>query len=142
MTTQPHELASLLIALGVAGVELAAHPTDRTRVRHRPATLALDLATPLKRHRDAIAALLNDGYSPADPDVRQVLGERLGIADDLGMPTHPGSPAGLIAVGESLTVSSANAGTVGLAGASNQNTLQQRPRAQERTVTDGKYVTR
>lgn len=130
--------ALLLIALGTAGVELAAHPIDSKRLRHRPATLPTDLVGSVLDHRDAILDLLNDGYSPTISEAVNVYFERLGIADDLGMPTHPGSPAWLIAVGESLTVSSANAGTVDLAGASNQNTLQQRPRANERTVTDGK----
>lgn len=138
MRNQTHELGSLLIALGTAGVELAAHPTDRTRLRHRPATLALDLAAPLKQHRAEVLALITDGYSPANPDAQQVLYERLGVADELAMATHSGSPAWLIAVGESLAINVANAAIVALASGSNQNRLLQRPRVQERTVTDGK----
>jgi len=37
-------------------------------------------------------------------DGTYILAERLGIADDLGMPTHAGSPAWLIAAGEAMAV--------------------------------------
>ncbi len=92
----------LLLDLGSAGVELAAHGD---RLRHRPATLAPDLLARLRIHKAAILILLVDGYAhdPADdPEAGYILGERLGIADDLGMPTHAGAPAWLIAVGESM----------------------------------------
>ena len=49
--------------------------------------------------------LLVDGYAPdphGDTNAGYVLGERLGVADGLGMPTHPGSAAWLVAVGESI----------------------------------------
>lgn len=39
-------------------------------------------------------------YTPAgDTDAVYVLGERLGVANGLGLPTHSGSPAWLVAVG-------------------------------------------
>jgi hypothetical protein len=101
----PAELASLLLALGRAGVELAPHPTDPARLRHRPADLPPDLSARLRLHRAAVVGLLAGGYAP-DPhggtDAGYVYGERLGVADDLGMPTHPGSAAWLAAVGESM----------------------------------------
>ena len=101
MNPNPHELARLLLALGRAGIELAPHPTDAGRLRHRPADLSPDLSARLRIHRAAVAGLLVDGYAPADDDAGYVLGERLGVADGLGMPTHPGSAAWLVAVGES-----------------------------------------
>ena len=53
-------------------------------------------------HRNAILDLLNDGYAPTKPEAVSVYFERLGIGDELAMPTHTGSPAWLIAVGESM----------------------------------------
>ena len=108
MNPHPHELAPLLVALGRAGIELAPHPTDAGRLRHRPADLPPDLSTRLRLHRAAVLGLLAIGYAPdAHPDggdAGYVLGERLGVADGLGMPTHPGSAAWLVAVGESIGV--------------------------------------
>jgi hypothetical protein len=99
----PHELAPLLLALGLAGIELAPHPTDSGRLRYRPADLPPDLSARLRIHRAAVLGLLVIGYAPAgDTDAGYVLGERLGVADGLGMPTHPGSAAWLVAVGESI----------------------------------------
>jgi hypothetical protein len=100
-----NELAPLLLALGRAGIELAPHPTDAGRLRHRPADLPPDLSARLRIHRAAVLWLLVDGYAPAgDTDAGYVLGERLGVADGLGMPTRPGSAAWLVAVGESMGV--------------------------------------
>lgn len=59
-----HELATLLVALGRAGVELAGHPTDPARLRHRPAMLASELVESLRRHRGAMLGLLVTGYNP------------------------------------------------------------------------------
>ncbi len=98
-------IAPLLVALGRTEIELARHPTDAGRLRHRPAVLPPDLAARLRWHRAAILELLAGGYAPTDPEAEYVLRERLDIADDLGMPTHPGSPAWLIAVGESMDCS-------------------------------------
>jgi hypothetical protein len=61
-----------------------------------------DLSAWLRIRRAAVAGLLVDGYAPAGDDAGYVLGERLGLADRLGMPTHPGSVAWLVAVGESM----------------------------------------
>jgi hypothetical protein len=110
VNTYPHELAPLLLALGRAGIELAPHPTDAGRLRHRPADLPPDLSARLRMHRAAVLGLLRASGGPGgDPlppdatdDARYALGERLGVADDLGMPTHPGSAAWLVAVGESM----------------------------------------
>ncbi len=92
----------LLLNLGWAGVEVAAHGD---RLRHYPAMLAPDLSARLRMHKAAILTLLANDYAAvpvADPEAAYILGERLGIADDLGMATHPGAPAWLIAVGESM----------------------------------------
>ena len=96
------ELGECLFALGIVGVELATHPTNPKRIRHRPATLPTDLVDSVLDHRDAILDLLSNGYAPTDPDAVYLMLERLGIGDDLGMPTHIGSPAWMIAVGESM----------------------------------------
>lgn len=110
MNPHPPELAPLLLALGRAGIELAPHPTDAGRLRHRPADLPPDLSARLRMHRGAVLGLLADGYAPdphGDPptDAGYVLAERLGVADGLGLPTHPGSAAWLVAVGESMGAS-------------------------------------
>lgn len=98
-----HETATLLVALGRAGIELAPHRTDAGRLRHRPADLPPDLSARLRIHRAAVAELLLSGYVPGgDTEAGYVLGERLGVADGLGLPTHPGSAAWLVAVGESV----------------------------------------
>lgn len=105
MNPHPHELAPLLLALGRAGIELAPHPTDAGRLRHRPADLPPDLSARLRLHRAAVLGLLVTGYAPdahGDTDAEYIVGERLGVADELGMPTHPGSAAWLVAVGESI----------------------------------------
>ena len=99
------ELAALLVALGVAGVEVALHPTDATRIRYRPLTLPDALAQEIRSHRSDILALLRTDHAPTDPDAVYLMLERRGIGDDLGMPTHSGSPAWLIAVGESMKYS-------------------------------------
>jgi len=100
-----HELALLLVDLGGAGVELA---TRADRLRYRPMTLPPDLSARLRLNCAALVTLLRAGYVPdasgADGEAVYVYGERLGIADDLGMPTHPGSPAWLVAVGESMAI--------------------------------------
>jgi len=52
-------------------------------------------------HRAAVLRLLVGGYVPAgDTDAGYVLSKRLGVADGLGVATHPGSPNWLIAAGE------------------------------------------
>ena len=102
MSDPSAELAELLAALGVAGVEVALHPTDAARLRHRPSTLPDALAQEIRSYRSDILALLRTDHAPTCPDARNLMFERLGIGDDLGMPTHSGSPAWLIAVGESM----------------------------------------
>ena len=100
MNTHPHELAPLLLALGRAGIELAAHGD---RLRHRPADLSPDVSARLRIHRASVLALLVDSYAPdPDSDAGYVYAERLGVADALAMPTHHGSAAWLVALGESM----------------------------------------
>ena len=102
------DLSGESLPLGRAGIELAPHPTDAARLRFKcpggPANLPPDLSTRLRMHRAAVLGLLVNGYTPTNDDAGYVYGERLGVADGLGMPTHPGSPAWLVAVGESLEV--------------------------------------
>jgi len=98
----PHELGPLLLALGRAGIELAPHPTDPTRLRHRPAVLPSDLVARVRVYKPELLAMLVMGCASSGDDARYVSAERLGIADDLQKPTNIGSPAWLIAVGESL----------------------------------------
>lgn len=98
-------LPRLLLDLAAARVEVATHPERAGCVRHRPADLPPDLRERLRSHREAVSRLLAEGYAPVDPEARDRFLERLGIADDLGMPTHPGSVAWLVAVGESLSAS-------------------------------------
>lgn len=67
------------------------------------ADLPPELADALRMHRAAVLGLLAGGYTPnPHGDAACVLGERLGVADEPGMPTHPGSPAWMVAVGEAL----------------------------------------
>lgn len=98
-------LSALLVDLGRAGAELAPHPDHADRLRHRPAVLPPDLSARLRTHRAALLGLLAGGYAPTDPDAAHVLAERLGVADEMRMPTHPGAPAWSIAVGESMDCS-------------------------------------
>jgi len=105
MNPHPHELAPLLLALGRARIELAAHGE---RLRHRPADLPHDLSEALRRHRGAVLGLLVNGYASGDGDAGYVFWERLGMADELGMPTHAGSAAWLVAAGESMGCSCTN----------------------------------
>ena len=98
-------LSTLLLELGTAGVELAQHPTDPAKVRHRPASLGFELAAKLRLHAVAVRGVLARGDpQDAQGEAGYVFFERLGIADELGMPTHLGAPAWLIAAGESLAV--------------------------------------
>jgi len=95
------EVARLLVALGRAGIELAPHPTDASRLRHRPADLPPDLSALLRIHRAVVLALLA-GACTHDTETEYLFCERLGIAAELGMPTDVGTPAWLIVVGEAL----------------------------------------
>jgi hypothetical protein len=98
------DLSRLFLDLAAARVEVAPHPERAGVVRHRPADLPPDLRERLRANREAVARLLAEGYAPDDPEARHRFLERLGIGDDLGMPTHPGSVAWLVAVGESLAI--------------------------------------
>lgn len=82
--------------------EPAPHPTDAGRPRHQLADLPPNLSARPRLHAAPGPSLLVNGYTPADDDAAYVLDERLGVADELQMPTHPGSPAWLVAVGESM----------------------------------------
>lgn len=102
-------LPELLLALGRAGVEVATGPDGLSglvgpgvpvQLRFRPATLNPSLRAALGVHKQSMVGLLN-GASVENID-SDVLTERLGIAEDLKMPTHPGSPAWMVAHGEAM----------------------------------------
>lgn len=96
------DLPDLLVTLGRAGVELA---PGGDRLRFRPATIPPDLLHGLRSHKADLLALLAPGGLrdlEADPEAGYTLGERLGVAEGLGMDTGAGSPAWLIAVGEAM----------------------------------------
>lgn len=87
--------------LGRAGVEVARSAADPTTILHRPRTLPPELAAALATCKPALLRLLATSFAPT-PDAHDIFTERLAIADDLEMRTHPGSPAWLVAVGEAL----------------------------------------
>ncbi len=106
MTFHLQEVARLLLALGRTGIELAPHPRDPARLRFRPAQMEPSLLAQLRSHKAAILVLLESAdrsESAGGTEAAFILTERLGIADDLAMSTHPGSPAWLIAVGEAMS---------------------------------------
>ncbi len=103
MNTIPQDLARLLMNLGYAGVELAPHAIDAARLLFKPGVLPPDLLERLRTHKTAVLGLLVNGYKPTEEDAGYLLVERLGMADDLKLSTHPGSAAWLVAVGESLS---------------------------------------
>jgi hypothetical protein len=101
--THANGFAELLRCLGAMKVEVARHPKEATILRHRPSVLGPVLQARLRLHRAALLTLLADGYRPPrGTDADHIFAERLGIADDLGLPTVPGSSAWLIAVGEAM----------------------------------------
>lgn len=93
-------LPDLLIDLGHAGVLLRQACGG---LGFTPASaLTAARAAAIALHRATILDLLARGYSPDHAEAAHTLAERLGTADELGMPTHPGSAAWLVAVGESM----------------------------------------
>ncbi len=96
------KLARLLVSLGQASAEVSAHPDDSAQLRYRPMSLPPDWLEALREHHEFILTTLADAGGSVPPGDSYVLGERLGTADELGLPTHPGSAAWLIAVGESV----------------------------------------
>jgi hypothetical protein len=106
---QTRVLAQLLVDLGAAGIELAPGLADPAEVRHWPDALPPSLAIRLRHAESSVRAALRGEGIPDETDADNpggsVMGERLGVAEDLGHATHPGSPAWLIAVGEALVES-------------------------------------
>jgi hypothetical protein len=108
-------LACVLHALGVAGVELGLDPSNPNRLRFRPAALSPERRDDLARHKPAVLALLRgEGVPSGDNESAYVFEERLGIAEGLNMPVHPGTPAWIIAIAESLEQSCCQKGTDGV----------------------------
>lgn len=81
--------------------EPAPHPTDAGRPRHQLADLPPNLSASALLRSSPAPSLMVTEYTPAHDNAAYVFDERLGVADELQMPTHPGSPAWLVAVGES-----------------------------------------
>jgi len=98
----PRSLGALLVEVGVAGIELSSHPSAPDRIRHKPPELPSHVAARISFYKPDVLRLLQWGFTPADAEAAYVLGERLGIAEDLGMSTAPGSPGWLVAVGEAI----------------------------------------
>ena len=98
----PRSLGALLVEVGVGGVELSSHPSAPDRIRHKPPDLPSHLAARIAFYRPDVLRLLQSGFTPADAEAAYVLGERLGVAEGLGMSTAPGSPGWLVAVGEAI----------------------------------------
>jgi len=98
----PQSFGALLVEVGAAGVEVSSHPSAPDRVRHRPSELPTHLAARLAFYKPDLLRLLKTGFKAPDPESAYVLGERLGIAQELGMSTEPGSPGWLVAVGEAI----------------------------------------
>jgi hypothetical protein len=102
MSLPPRPLSALLVETGAAGVEVSSHPSAPDRLRHRPPELPTHLAARLAFYKPHLLRLLKTGFAPPDPESAYVLGERLGVAQELGMSTEPGSPGWLVAVGEAI----------------------------------------
>jgi hypothetical protein len=98
----PHQsVPAAILKLGHSRVECARHPADPNILLHRPRTLSPDLSVALATCKPALLQLLATNFAPT-PDAADIFTERLAVADGLEMPTHPGSPAWLVAVGEAL----------------------------------------
>lgn len=95
-------LAALLINMGRAGATI--RDAGGGAGIMRGSALSPDRMSGVKARKRALLALLL-GYHPADGDAEYVYGERLGVADGLGLATHPGSAAWMVAVGESMLAS-------------------------------------
>lgn len=102
MSLLPRSLGALLVEVGAAGVEVSSHPSAPDRLRHRPLELPSHVAVRLAHYKPDLLRLLRAGFAPPDPESAYVLGERLGVAQELGMSTEPGSPGWLVAVGEAI----------------------------------------
>ena len=102
MSLPPRSLGALLVDVGVAGVELSSHPSAPDRIRHKPPALPSHFAARISFYKPDVLRLLQSGFTPADAEAAYVLGERLGVAQELGMSTEPGSPGWLVAVGEAI----------------------------------------
>ena len=102
MSVPPRPLGALLVEAGAAGVEVSSHPSAPDRLRHRPSELPTHVAARLAFYKPQLLRLLKTGFAPPNPESAYVLGERLGVAQELGMSTEPGSPGWLVAVGEAI----------------------------------------
>ena len=102
MSLPPRALGALLVEAGAAGIEVSSHPSAPDRLRHRPSELPTHLAARLAFYKPDLLRLLKTGFKAPDPESAYVLGERLGVAQELGMSTEPGSPGWLVAVGEAI----------------------------------------
>lgn len=94
-------LADLLVDLGRAGVTLRDAGSGVGFVPR--SALTPERAASLAVHKAGILALLAGvGMPEPGTDAADLLAERLGVGDALGMATAPGSPGWMIALGEAL----------------------------------------
>lgn len=98
------QLSRLLVTLGRQGIELAIDPRKPDRLLYRPINALESTIGQIRLQNTALRCLLSTPLVPSGPDSEHTLNERLGIADDLGLSTHPGSPGWLTAVGESIKI--------------------------------------
>jgi hypothetical protein len=98
----PRSFGALLVEVGAAGVEVSSHPSAPDRLRHRPTELPSHVVVRLAHYKPDLLRLLRAGFAAPDPESAYVLSERLGVAQELGMSTEPGSPGWLVAVGEAI----------------------------------------
>jgi len=98
-------LGCLAVDLGLAGVEVAPDPHHPDRIRHRPKPLPPDLIGWVRIHKAELLRLLRAETPFADDaEADEVFRERIATCKGEGMPTHVGSSAWLLAVGETLLV--------------------------------------
>ena len=102
MSLLPRSFGALIVEIGAAGVEVSSHPSAPDRLRHRPLELPSHVAVRLAHYKPDLLRLLRAGFAPPNTESAYVLGERLGVAQELGISTQPGSPGWLVAVGEAI----------------------------------------
>lgn len=97
-----NSLSTLVTDLAEVGVELRAEGGD---LLFRPAALPAHLLAGIRAHKPFLLRLAREREGCPEVEAEYVLNERLGTADDLGLPTHPGAIARDIALREARRAS-------------------------------------